>query len=64
VRRADHSSRGVLPTVVCLSIIVKPRVSVYNSEASIMRRPWPNTVRRSMGIYIYIYIYIMHDHPS
>jgi len=23
-RRADHSSRGVLPTVVCLSVIVKP----------------------------------------
>ena len=23
--RADHSSRGVLPTVVCLSVIVKPR---------------------------------------
>jgi hypothetical protein len=25
VRRADHSSRGVLPSVVCLSVIVKPR---------------------------------------
>jgi hypothetical protein len=24
-RRADHSSRGVLPSVVCLSVIVKPR---------------------------------------
>ena len=23
--RADHSSRGVLPSVVCLSVIVKPR---------------------------------------
>ena len=23
--RADHSSRGVLPSVVCLSMIVKPR---------------------------------------
>jgi hypothetical protein len=22
---ADHSSRGVLPSVVCLSVIVKPR---------------------------------------
>jgi hypothetical protein len=22
---ADHYSRGVLPTVVCLSVIVKPR---------------------------------------
>ena len=25
VRRADHSSRGVLPNVVRLSVIVKPR---------------------------------------
>ena len=25
LHRADHSSRGVLPTVVCLSVIVKPR---------------------------------------
>jgi hypothetical protein len=23
VRRADHSSRGVLPSVVCLSVILK-----------------------------------------
>jgi hypothetical protein len=23
--RADHSSRGVLPTLVCLGVIVKPR---------------------------------------
>jgi hypothetical protein len=23
--RADHSSRGVLPSVECLSVIVKPR---------------------------------------
>jgi hypothetical protein len=30
VRRADHSSRGVLPSVVCLSVIVKPR---RNEEA-------------------------------
>jgi hypothetical protein len=31
VRRADHSSRGVLPTVVCLKcVIVKPR---RNEEA-------------------------------
>jgi len=28
VRRADHSSRGVLPSVVCLSVIMNPR-------------PWP-----------------------
>jgi len=25
LRRADHSSRGVLPSVVCLSVIIKPR---------------------------------------
>jgi hypothetical protein len=25
MRRADHSSRGVLPIVMCLSVIVKPR---------------------------------------
>ena len=25
LRRADHSSRGVLPSVVCLSVIVRPR---------------------------------------
>ena len=25
LRRADHLSRGVLPTVVCLSVIVRPR---------------------------------------
>jgi hypothetical protein len=33
VRRADHSSRGVLPSVVCLI--------ECDCEASIMRRPWP-----------------------
>jgi hypothetical protein len=31
--RADHSSRGDLPTVVCLEC---------DREASIMRRSWPN----------------------
>ena len=25
MRRADNSSRGVLPSVVCVSVIVKPR---------------------------------------
>jgi len=25
LRRADHSSRGVLQTVMCLSVIVNPR---------------------------------------
>ena len=34
LRRADHSSRGVLPSVVCLN--------ECDREASIMRRPWPN----------------------
>jgi hypothetical protein len=32
LRRADHSSRGVLPSVV--------RLSECDREASIMRRPW------------------------
>ena len=25
-RRADHSSRGVLPSVACLSVFAKPRL--------------------------------------
>ena len=25
LRRADHSSRGVLPSVVCLNVIMNPR---------------------------------------
>jgi hypothetical protein len=25
LRRADHSSRGVLPSAVCLSVILNPR---------------------------------------
>jgi hypothetical protein len=25
LRRADHSSRGVLPSVVCLNVIMKPQ---------------------------------------
>jgi len=32
VRRANHSSRGVLPSVVCLEC---------HREASIVRKPWP-----------------------
>jgi hypothetical protein len=32
LRRADHSSREVLPSVVCLSVIVKPRQWKW---------PWP-----------------------
>jgi len=27
LRRADHSSRGVLPSVACLSVIMKHRIS-------------------------------------
>ena len=33
MRPADHSSRGFLPNVVCLT--------TWDPEASIMRRPWP-----------------------
>jgi hypothetical protein len=35
---ADHSSREVLPSVVCLS----------DREASVMRRPWPTKDCRGM----------------
>ena len=35
LRRADHSSRGVLPSVVCLS------VTECDLETSRMRRPRP-----------------------
>jgi hypothetical protein len=34
VRQADHSSRGVLPSVV--------RLTECDREASIMRRAWPS----------------------
>ena len=34
MRRADHSSRGVLPTVVCLSV-------ECGDKTSIMMRTWP-----------------------
>jgi hypothetical protein len=33
VRRADHSSRGVLPSLACVC------VCVFDREASITRRP-------------------------
>jgi hypothetical protein len=33
LRRADHSSRGVLPNVMCLT--------ECDREASIMMKPWP-----------------------
>jgi hypothetical protein len=38
-RRAHHSSRGVLPSVVCLSVIVKPRFRVGHN---------PNTGRNAV----------------
>jgi hypothetical protein len=34
LRRADHSSRGVLPSVMCLT--------ECDHESSTMRRPWPS----------------------
>ena len=34
-RLADHSSRGILPSVVCLI--------EYDHESSIKRRPWPTS---------------------
>jgi hypothetical protein len=40
MRRADQSSRGVLPSVACLEC---------DSEASIMRRPWPTRGCYVMG---------------
>jgi len=39
VRRADYSSRGVLPSVVSLSVV---------HEAPIMRRFWPTGVFRAI----------------
>ena len=33
MRQADHSSRGILPSVMCLT--------GCDREASLMRRPWP-----------------------
>ena len=40
LRRADHLSRGVLPSVVCLKC---------DREASIMRSPWPTRGCCAMG---------------
>jgi hypothetical protein len=42
LRRADHSSRGVLPPFVC--------VYEYNGETSIMRRSWPSRGCCVMGV--------------
>jgi hypothetical protein len=44
LRRADHSSRGVLASVVCLSEIAKPR----------MGRLWPGTGSRGHKEKVYI----------
>jgi hypothetical protein len=40
LRRADHSFRGVLPSMVCLSVIVKPRT---------LTRPRPPRGCRAIG---------------
>ena len=47
VRRADHSSRGALPNVLCQC----------DSEASTVRRPW-STRAVEQWIYMCVYIYI------
>jgi hypothetical protein len=41
VRRADHSCRGVLPSVVCQN--------ECDHEASILMRPWPTGNLCPMG---------------
>ena len=50
LRRADHSSRGVLPTVVH---------RLCDQETSWMRRPWPTVdcCAKTKNVYIYIYIH-------
>jgi len=45
LRRADHSSRGILPTVV--------RRCVWSRKTSRMRKPWPALGRSATNIYIY-----------
>jgi len=54
--QADHSSRGVLPSVVC--------VPECGREASIMRRPWATggccameKINISLELFIYIFIH-------
>jgi hypothetical protein len=46
VRRADHSSRGFLPNVVCLSVIAKPRNQIETSQEkkSYIRISYDNTI--------------------
>ena len=39
MRRADHSSRGVLPSVVCLSAIVKSRQRGGSGTVGVVA-PW------------------------
>jgi hypothetical protein len=47
LRRADHLSRGVLPSVVWLT--------ECDREALIMRRPWPTRGCCAMGENVYFY---------
>jgi hypothetical protein len=47
MRRAGNSPRGVLPRVVCLSVVTKPRLC-----------EGPSPVGAVPPLYIYIYIYI------
>ena len=42
MQRADHSLRGVLPSVVCLT--------ECGREASIMRKRWSNGGRSTIGV--------------
>ena len=49
MRRADDSSRGVLPTVVCLGVIVKPQyyqaVAHWGAVA-----PWQKKTNRTQNM--------------
>jgi hypothetical protein len=45
LRRADHTSRGVLPSVVCLEC---------DREATMRRRPWPARGCRATGKRMYV----------
>jgi len=59
MRRADHSSIGVLLSVVCLT--------ECDNEFSIMRRPWPTTAHYLPVCYtiicqqLYIRLYVSPD---
>jgi hypothetical protein len=47
MRRADHSSRGVLPTVVCLSVIMKPRQRGGPGPLAAVA-PWGNKISQPL----------------